>query len=243
MREIDNAAISAKSDADLLNDFIKTEKSFIYNCAYKVTGRYVSDQNDESTIAMNAFVEAVNAYTFEKGSFISFANQVIQRRIIDYIRHEKLHSAEISVNPYILSGEDNEEEDLSMVHQVMGKISTAPDDLLKLEIEALSQQLNQIGFSFFDLVEVSPKAEKTKESCRRCIEYIIESPILLNQINSTRQLPIKVIEKNLGVPRKIIERHRKYIITAIEIITGDYPHLAEYMPINRKELCNESGNS
>lgn len=237
LREIDNAAIYAKDDAGLLNDFINTEKSFIYNCAFKVTGRYISDQNDESSIAMNAFVEAVNSYTFDKGSFISFAQQVIQRRIIDYIRHEKRHSAEISVNPYILSGEDNEEEDMSMIHQVKGKISTTSDDLLTLEIDALTQRLNQLGFSFFDLIEVSPKAEKTKESCKKCIEYIINSPILLNQINSTQQLPIKIIENNLGVPRKIIERHRKYIIAAVEIITGDYPHLVEYMPFTRKELC------
>jgi len=32
-----------------------------------------------------------------------------------------------------------------------------------------------------------------------------------------------------GVPRKIIERHRKYIIAATEIVGGDYPHLSQYM--------------
>lgn len=248
MREIDNAAISAKDDAEILNSFIKDEKPFIYNCVYKATGKYITDENDESSIALNAFVEAVNSYTYEKGSFISFAQQVIQRRIIDYLRQEKRHKAEISVNPYILTGEDKDQEDMSMVNQIKGKISEYTDDSLKLEIEALTEQLNQLGFSFFDLIDVSPKAEKTKQACYKCIKYIINNAIILNQIHFTQQLPIKIIENNSGVPRKIIERHRKYIIAAVEIITGDYPNLVEYMPKNlrvrnERSYANESGNS
>jgi RNA polymerase sigma factor len=32
-----------------------------------------------------------------------------------------------------------------------------------------------------------------------------------------------------------LERHRKYIIAAIEILAGDYPCLAEYMKPQREE--------
>jgi len=48
-------------------------------------------------------------------------------------------------------------------------------------------------------------------------------------MKTTKQLPIKIISENAKVPRKILERHRKYIITAAEILSGDYPKLAEYL--------------
>ncbi len=49
-------------------------------------------------------------------------------------------------------------------------------------------------------------------------------------------MPVTLIEKNSKVPRKILERHRKYIIAAAEIMTGDYPCLAGYMRYIREEL-------
>jgi RNA polymerase sigma factor len=44
-----------------------------------------------------------------------------------------------------------------------------------------------------------------------------------------------MIEKNTHVPRKILERHRKYIIAAIEILSGEYPYLADYLRYIREE--------
>jgi RNA polymerase sigma factor len=44
-----------------------------------------------------------------------------------------------------------------------------------------------------------------------------------------------MIEKNSQVPRKILERHRKYIVAAIEILSGEYPYLAEYLRYIREE--------
>ena len=41
--------------------------------------------------------------------------------------------------------------------------------------------------------------------------------------------PIKNIAENTKVPRKILERHRKYIIAAVEIICNDFPLLQEYI--------------
>ena len=40
---------------------------------------------------------------------------------------------------------------------------------------------------------------------------------------------MKALSAQSKVSRKTIERHRKYIIAAVIILTGDYPILAEYM--------------
>jgi RNA polymerase sigma factor len=53
--------------------------------------------------------------------------------------------------------------------------------------------------------------------------------MLLSELKSSKQLPLKIIENNCKIPRKILERHRKYIIAAIELLHGEYPNLAEYL--------------
>ena len=80
-----------------------------------------------------------------------------------------------------------------------------------------------------ELTDCSPKAGKTKDSCAHAIRYLKEHPLLIANMKTTKQLPIKIISENAKVPRKILERHRKYIITAAEILSGDYPKLAEYL--------------
>jgi RNA polymerase sigma factor len=57
----------------------------------------------------------------------------------------------------------------------------------------------------------------------------LKNPVLLSELMNSKQLPLKIIENNLKIPRKILERHRKYIIAAIEILYGEYPYLAEYL--------------
>jgi RNA polymerase sigma factor len=45
----------------------------------------------------------------------------------------------------------------------------------------------------------------------------------------TGRLPLKKIKDFLKTPQKILERYRKYIITAILIAKGDYPGMYEYL--------------
>jgi RNA polymerase sigma factor len=59
--------------------------------------------------------------------------------------------------------------------------------------------------------------------------YLLDHPLLITQIQHEKYLPIKIIQKNLKVPRKLLERHRKYIIAVVEILKGDYPYLSEYL--------------
>jgi RNA polymerase sigma factor len=40
---------------------------------------------------------------------------------------------------------------------------------------------------------------------------------------------MKELVSATGISRKILDRHRRYIIAAVEILSGDYPLLAEYM--------------
>ena len=55
-------------------------------------------------------------------------------------------------------------------------------------------------------------------------------------MRDSKQLPIKIIEKNTDIPRKILERYRKYLIAVAEILSGDYPYLSEYLSYIKKEV-------
>lgn len=235
MRQIDESAIKAKHDKYHIETFIKEHEFFILKTAHKVTGKYITKSDDQWSVSLSAFNEAITAYSFEKGSFLSFSELVIKRRLYDYIKKQSKHFCEVAISPFIFENSD-EEEDLSLRQAVMSKVSTKQNDDAKLEIEAITFTLKQYGFSFYDLISVSPKALKTKKSCAKAIVFLSENKILLNEMKKTKNLPIKAIEKNLCIPRKVLERHRKYIIAGAEIISGYYPILSEYLKFVKEEL-------
>ena len=71
--------------------------------------------------------------------------------------------------------------------------------------------------------------------CKKAILFLLNNQDLLQEIQLKKQLPIKKIKENTLLPRKILERHRNYIIAAVEILYGEYPKLADYLNFIRKE--------
>lgn len=237
MRELDYLAASAAGDKEKMNSLIQQNEYFILKCASAVTHRYIRKSDDEWSLALMAFASAIQSYALDKGSFLSFAELVIRRRLIDYCRTQTKYSAEIPVNPAVFNTDSEEDnEDVPIRLAIAEQVSHTEDDSLRLEIEAANLVFAEYGFSFFDLVYASPKAGKTKALCAIASCYLLRNPILIHEMRKVKQLPQKIIEKNAKIPRKILERHRKYIIAAVEILSGDYPCLAEYMHYIRKEL-------
>lgn len=238
MREIDEMVIKAKKDKMIHEKLIVENEFFIIKVASKITNKYITKSDDEWSIALNAFNETVKSYELNKGSFYSLAELVIKRRLIDNIRKESRRKSEISVDSYVFQSNPQENEEAEGVNkEVLKKLSkVTTESSVKLEIEDVTEKLNLYGFSFYDLTKVSPKSEKTKVACAKAVAYILKNSIVYNELTYSKKLPIKIIEKNINVPQKVLERHRKYIIAAVVIMYGDYPHLAEYMRFIREEL-------
>ena len=106
----------------------------------------------------------------------------------------------------------------------------------------IPQILRDYGFSFFDLTDCSPKAGKTKDQCGKAIAVImlLEHPPLMEKLRASKMLPIRELSLASGVSRKVIERHRKYIIACAEILSGDFPILGTYLSYVR-ELARQDG--
>lgn len=212
MRELDLQAAQAKDDQKALEDFIRSQEGFIIKAASRASKHYITKSDDEWSVALSAFVEAVEKYELEKGSFMAFAELLIRRRLIDLFR---------------INGRFNEEIHVEDIENEPDK--SVDENEIKLEILALGEDLKLYGIEFMELADASPKAQKTRDACRKAINWMLENPMIINQLREAHQLPIKIIENNTGVPRKILERHRKYIIAVVEILTGDYPWLNEYV--------------
>lgn len=240
MDEMDKMAVQAAEDSSLLNDFLQQNESFVLRYTSSVVRRYITKSDDEWMVSFMAFSDAVKNYSPEKGGFLRFSKLVIRRRLIDYIRSRKKLDSEISVSPSVMDSDENEDDgerkDLSAEKAVYSRIGQLPDDSLKLEIESAGELFSAYGFSFWDLTSCSPKAEKTKHACAKAVVYILKNPIILNEMRSSKLLPLKLIERNTAIPRKILERHRKYIIAAAEILAGDFPCLSEYLKGIRRAL-------
>lgn len=237
MREIDVMATEAAADDQKLEDFVLQHEGFVLKCASNVTGRYLTKNDDEWSVAQYALIEAVRSYDPEKGSFYGYAALLIRRKLIDYHRGLRKYRSEQTVDPAVFSGEPVDEKEYDHTVRQVAETMTASDEGadLRLEIEAANELFQTYGFSFYDLTDCSPKAQKTRRSCAVAVRYLLDHPLLVQQLRESKRLLVDTIGKNCGIPRKILERHRKYIIAVVEILLGEYPHLAEYLKFIRKE--------
>ncbi len=238
MEDWNREAKAARDDERALETFIEKSGQFILFQAFKAVHHFVSTSDDEWSVALIAFNEAIRTWDEEKGPFKPFASLVIKRRLVDHLQSEKRHAAEVSVEPYALNGDYEEDEDSvnSRVRQTTYEVagyadegSTPGTSATADEIEAVQQLLQPYGFSFYDLTACSPKAEKTKNSCAKAVRGILASEELAASMRKDRALPMKKLTELTGIDRKILERHRRYIIAAAEILSGDFPVMASYM--------------
>ena len=246
MSDLTDGAIRAKSDPLYRNVFLQENTKFILSRAYGAIGHYVTESDDEWSVALLAFNDAIDRFKPGKGEFESFSALVIRRRLYDYLRSEKRFSQEIALEPYAMDADDYRENDEvnSLALEVRQKtiqqaVSGEDTRDIKDEIDAVSTILNRsYGFSFMDLAEASPKARKTKEGCAQVISLILSKEEFRKRLRDQKALPIQEILSQVKVTRKLLERHRRYIIAAVEILDGDFPLLAEYMDSIRKVMVS-----
>ncbi len=234
---MDRQAIEAQRDETAMNLFVAENKGFILRCASKVCKRFITDSDDEYEVALLAFWEAVKQYRESSGSFSAFAALVIRRRLMDHFDSQSRRSREIAAGHSMTWDEDEEQTGGVIAEVQRAVVQDTRDDQseVKEEILEIGGVLKAYGFSFFDVAEASPKAGKTKKCCARAVNWMLALAERILQMRRTRGLPVAAISAALDIARKILERHRRYIIAATEILDGDFPHLAEYLDYIRKE--------
>ena len=122
-------ALAAAQDERRRDAFIHKNENFILNCASKFAKHYISKSDDEWSIALIAFSNAIDTYNESKGAFPSYAKLLIEHRLTDYFRSQARFSSEMQTEPYLFEGEvDEDSENMGFQINVMKQASVTDED-------------------------------------------------------------------------------------------------------------------
>ena len=218
-----------QGDSELREELIDSYKPFIAKTVSAVCKRYIHESDDEFSIGLIAFNEAIQKYSSEKGnSLLSFAEVMIKRRVIDYIRQQ-------SRNQNLSFTIDNDSEEDQQRSTIEDELSLddyrkkTEQELRREEIVQFQNILKEFDLSFQDLLEQSPKHADARKNAMLVAKAMVDNENLKLLLLEKKRLPIKHLEDMVDVSRKTIERNRKYIIAIALILIGDYVYLKDYI--------------
>lgn len=189
-------------------------------------------RDDELSIAMIAFHEAIGGYAKHRGSFLKYASMLIRSRLIDYARKERRHRQTVSLDAPA-AGEESASLGETLPEERDHPEESAHRQATRQEIEELSRQMESFGVSLSDVADNCPKQQRTLQACRKALAYARENSWLLEELVRGKKLPLAKLSDGSGVERKTLERHRKYLVALLLIYTNGYEiirgHLAQVM--------------
>ncbi|RJQ08736.1 MAG: RNA polymerase sigma-I factor [Bacillota bacterium] len=214
---------------------------FALKVASRVTGGYVQlGRDDEASVALMAFNEAIDSYDPSRGaSFLGFVQAVIRRRLIDYFRQAKAKRREVPMSA--LRATDGSDEGWAegpgpsrleavqaaaaeWAHADWQEASDRRD-----EVARFRELLDAYGISLHELTQVSPRHEDARHRAIQAARALAARPDLVSYLRQRGELPLKDLERLVRVSRKTLERQRKYIIAVTLILTEELPHLEAYL--------------
>lgn len=212
---------AAKEDIQAADQLISTYLPFIRAETAKYLKRPpIEGHDDELSIAMIAFHEAISGYSRIRGAFLKYAAMLIRSRLIDYSRREQRHSRVVSLDAPI--GEEDTTLGETLANETDPHEETASRDATRTEIEELARQMKEFGISLSDVADNCPKQQRTLDACRKALQYAKDNPELLDDFLRTKRLPVGQLTAGSGVERKTLERHRKYMVALLLICTNGY---------------------
>lgn len=213
------------------NELIDSYKPFIRKVLSKVCKRYIDQTMDEYSVGLFAFNEAINQYQPNQGSkFLTFADMVIQRRTIDYIRKENRRKKAVYLDHDAQDEEGNYEESYIQQKAALDHYEEKKQiDERVYQIENYQKMLEDYGITFKVLSKHCPKHLDARENAKSIAKLISERPEFVKHLQDKKQLPIKDLLKFVDCSRKTVERNRKYIIAVSLIYIGGFTALQSYI--------------
>ena len=225
---------AAKMDPEAADALIGQYMGFIRSETVKFT--HTAPENgheDELSIAMLAFYEAILSYEKNRGAFLPYAARAIRNRLIDHYRSEKRHGNVVSLHAPVADEED---------HSLLDTLPDTRDEIGAFDVRIASQreiqefgaQLAGFGISFSEVADNCPRQGRTLAACRRVLDYARTAPELLDSLAETGRLPMNELAAGSGTDKKTMERHRKYLVAILLAFTNGYEiirgHLCQLAP-------------
>lgn len=224
------ALMAQNGDDTALHHLLQSYSPFMKKTAAQVCKRFIDDHDDEYSIALSAFHEAVQGYEKEKNaSFLTFAHLIIRRRVIDFIRKESQRTEFV----HDFSASSNEDAESSKWIEETASIKNfnleKQAEIRREEIVLYEAILKEFDLSFQMLAKIAPMHEDARQTAVQIAQMVAETEEYREFLMNKRKLPIKEIEKMVRVSRKTIERYRKYIIAMALLLQSDLHYLKDYL--------------
>jgi RNA polymerase sigma factor len=220
----------AKSgDEKVMNDLLIAFTPFMKKTASFVCNRFIDETDEEFSIAMVGFHEAVLKYKPEENASLkTFAHLIMKRRLIDHIRKEAVRNANVLLS---IDDDDNANSheyafDESSIYSYSEERRAKER---REEMAEYSRLLEEYGLSFRELAAVSPKHADSRRTAFQIAQIIAETPEFNEYLMENKRIPMKQLEEIVEVSRKTIERHRKYIIAVTLLLKNEFTYIKEYL--------------
>lgn len=208
------------------DEIIEENKSFIYKTACRICKRKLNFENDdELSIALIAFNNACDKYEKVKGNFFSYAGVIIKNSLIDYFRRGKN-------NPVLTFDTASDNFNCIDVKSSMTEFEIQLENKARAEeVAALSKRLKEFDLDFKTLASSSPSHRDTRSTLLNIAFKCTMDEGIISHLNEKKSLPIKDILNITNANRKLIEKWRRYLISLIIVLSGDYPYIKSYLNI------------
>ena len=220
-----------QGDMRLRNQFITEYQPYVAKVTSRFCKRYIDPaRDDEFSVALSAFNQAIDQFVPGTGrSFLRFADTVMRRRLIDYVRKEMQINGQVFLNSFE-NADDDLEDHFAEQHQAMAHYEQQKGiEERNGEIVEFSRALAAFDIQFSELASISPKHEDARLSLFAIGYRLSKDPLLMRELISRRLLLVKELLEQVDVSRKTIERNRKTIIAIALIFHGPYPYLRNYL--------------
>ncbi|MGB2991941.1 MAG: RNA polymerase sigma-I factor [Paenisporosarcina sp.] len=231
-QNVEALVIQAKNgNKEVHHELLSSYTPFMKKTASFVCKRYISEQDDEYSIAMLAFNEAIEHYELGKNaSFLTFAHLLIRRKLIDFIRKESRRK-EIHIGQIPFENKDLQDsfDILESSHSFEQFTAKQQAEERRHQIAVFESLLKPYGLSFQELVKVSPSHEDSRQTAIQIAQIIVETDEFYEMLLTKKRLPMKELEELVNVSRKTIERHRKYIVAIVILLKSDLHYIKDYL--------------
>lgn len=230
-QSVEAKVMKAKDSPELQSKLIEGHLGFIRKCIAEHIKASGVSVDEEMTVAMLAFQEAVETYEASRGKFYSFCKIVIGRRLIDDFRKKIRHEqGVVSLDVSACDDEGAERPNDALVNVSMKAYEQLCDKTdLQYEIMAYAEILTAYGLSFNDLIESSPKQETLRKLYMDTSHWLVSQPHLFEELKTTRKLPITKIVQAYDIDKKRLERGRRYIIAVAVLLDSDFEKIKAYV--------------
>lgn len=229
----DLLAAARAGDAASRERVLAAYRSLAERIADRVAGGPGSPLGDDArSVALIALNEAIDAYRPARGTgFRSFAARRVWSRLVDLLRGERRPVLSLDAPGGASPGEEPGESPLAVAAAWDAWLREREADAWAEEFRRFEAHLRAFGLTVEDLCEAAPRHRDTREALARAARRAAAHPEVVQRLWSSRQLPLRELERLSGLSRKVLERGRRYLVALLVILTDpELERMRSYVP-------------